>query len=91
MPQATATVNGVEVARSDTWEVVDGNIYVRLPEHLPDHNPLVSNPHPANGELTSLASDIANSSRPTPSRSPTSHPPRRQRTARTKAMRATTL
>ncbi|KAH6614831.1 hypothetical protein C7974DRAFT_54640 [Boeremia exigua] len=27
MPQATATVNGVEVARSDTWEVVDGNIY----------------------------------------------------------------
>jgi hypothetical protein len=30
MPQATATVNGVEVARSDTWEIVDGNIYVRL-------------------------------------------------------------
>ncbi|KAF3038951.1 hypothetical protein E8E11_006993 [Didymella keratinophila] len=27
MPQATATVNGIEVARSDTWEVVDGNIY----------------------------------------------------------------
>ncbi|KAJ4985046.1 hypothetical protein SVAN01_09489 [Stagonosporopsis vannaccii] len=24
---ATATVNGVEVARSSTWEVVDGNIY----------------------------------------------------------------
>jgi hypothetical protein len=32
MPQATATVNGVEVARSDTWEVVDGNIYVRWPQ-----------------------------------------------------------
>lgn len=30
MPQATATVNGIEVARSDTWEVVDGNIYVRF-------------------------------------------------------------
>ncbi|XPS78710.1 hypothetical protein M3J07_010723 [Ascochyta lentis] len=27
MPQATATVNGVEVARTSTWEVVDGNIY----------------------------------------------------------------
>ncbi|KAF1924085.1 DUF427-domain-containing protein [Didymella exigua CBS 183.55] len=27
MPHATATINGIEVARSDTWEVVDGNIY----------------------------------------------------------------
>lgn len=27
MPYATATVNGVEVARSSTWEIVDGNIY----------------------------------------------------------------
>jgi hypothetical protein len=30
MPHATATVNGVVVAETDTWEVVDGNIYVRL-------------------------------------------------------------
>jgi hypothetical protein len=29
MPFATATVNGVEVARTSNWEVVDGNIYVR--------------------------------------------------------------
>ena len=29
MPQATATINGVEVARTNTWEIVDGNIYVR--------------------------------------------------------------
>ncbi|KAK7186115.1 hypothetical protein DPSP01_000715 [Paraphaeosphaeria sporulosa] len=27
MPRATATVNGIEVASTDTWEVVDGNIY----------------------------------------------------------------
>ncbi|KAG9204286.1 hypothetical protein G6514_001360 [Epicoccum nigrum] len=27
MPYATATVNGVEVARTSNWEVVDGNIY----------------------------------------------------------------
>lgn len=31
MPQATATVNGVEVARTSTWEIVDGNIYVPHP------------------------------------------------------------
>lgn len=37
MPQATATVNGVEVARSSTWEVVDGNIYVRTPQHQTPH------------------------------------------------------
>lgn len=30
MPHATATVNGVVVAETDNWEVVDGNIYVRL-------------------------------------------------------------
>lgn len=35
MPHATATVNGVEVARSSTWEVVDGNIYVRYPHTIP--------------------------------------------------------
>jgi len=28
MPHATATVNGVQVASTDTYEVVDGNIYV---------------------------------------------------------------
>jgi hypothetical protein len=28
MPHATATVNGVQVAETDTYEVVDGNIYV---------------------------------------------------------------
>ncbi len=28
MPHATATVNGVVVAETDKWEVVDGNIYV---------------------------------------------------------------
>ncbi|KAH6625181.1 hypothetical protein C7974DRAFT_434346 [Boeremia exigua] len=27
MPRATATVNGVQVASTETWEVVDGNIY----------------------------------------------------------------
>ncbi|CAA9961382.1 hypothetical protein PTMSG1_04766 [Pyrenophora teres f. maculata] len=27
MPHATATVNGVVVAETDAWEVVDGNIY----------------------------------------------------------------
>ncbi|KAF9738946.1 hypothetical protein PMIN06_003563 [Paraphaeosphaeria minitans] len=27
MPRATATVNGIQVATTDTWEVVDGNIY----------------------------------------------------------------
>jgi hypothetical protein len=31
MPHATASVNGVVVAETDTWEVVDGNIYVHLP------------------------------------------------------------
>jgi hypothetical protein len=29
MPHATASVNGVVVAETDTYEVVDGNIYVR--------------------------------------------------------------
>jgi uncharacterized protein (DUF427 family) len=29
MPHATASVNGVVVAQTDQWEVVDGNIYVR--------------------------------------------------------------
>jgi hypothetical protein len=29
MPHATASVNGVVVAETDNWEVVDGNIYVR--------------------------------------------------------------
>ena len=29
MPKATATVNGITVAETDTYEVVDGNIYVR--------------------------------------------------------------
>ena len=33
MPHATATVNGITVAETDTYEVVDGNIYVR-PIHL---------------------------------------------------------
>jgi hypothetical protein len=28
MPHATATVNGVVVAETDSYEVVDGNIYV---------------------------------------------------------------
>ncbi|KAJ4305804.1 hypothetical protein N0V90_001336 [Kalmusia sp. IMI 367209] len=27
MPKATATVNGIAVAETDTYEVVDGNIY----------------------------------------------------------------
>ncbi|KAL5119586.1 hypothetical protein ACEQ8H_002432 [Pleosporales sp. CAS-2024a] len=27
MPRATASVNGVEIASTDTYEVVDGNIY----------------------------------------------------------------
>ncbi|KAL1592845.1 hypothetical protein SLS60_011261 [Paraconiothyrium brasiliense] len=27
MPHATASVNGIQVASTDTWEVVDGNIY----------------------------------------------------------------
>ncbi|KAF2654013.1 DUF427 domain protein [Lophiostoma macrostomum CBS 122681] len=36
---ATATVNGVEVARADTYEIVDGNIYfpptsLTSPSHL---------------------------------------------------------
>jgi hypothetical protein len=44
MPQATATVNGVEVARSSTWEVVDGNIYVRDTFILQDSTPLTNNP-----------------------------------------------
>jgi hypothetical protein len=30
MPHATAFVNGVLVAETNTYEVVDGNIYVRL-------------------------------------------------------------
>lgn len=29
MPHATATVNGHKVAETDTYEVVEGNIYVR--------------------------------------------------------------
>ena len=31
MARATATINGELVAETDTWEVVDGNIYVRPP------------------------------------------------------------
>lgn len=27
MPTATATINGIEVARTSDWEVVDNNIY----------------------------------------------------------------
>lgn len=30
MPHATATVNGIVVAETDSYEVVDGNIYVRI-------------------------------------------------------------
>ena len=30
MPHATATVNGIVVAETDSYEVVDGNIYVRM-------------------------------------------------------------
>ena len=28
MPHATATYNGKTLAKADTWEVVEGNIYV---------------------------------------------------------------
>ncbi|RMZ70396.1 DUF427 domain [Pyrenophora seminiperda CCB06] len=35
MPHATATVNGVVVAETDSWEVVDGNIYVSWSLFLP--------------------------------------------------------
>lgn len=28
MPHATATINGITVAETDSYEVVDGNIYV---------------------------------------------------------------
>jgi hypothetical protein len=35
MPHATATVNGVVVAETDSYEVVDGNIYVLQPCHTP--------------------------------------------------------
>lgn len=28
MPHATATYNGKAIAKADTWEVVEGNIYV---------------------------------------------------------------
>jgi hypothetical protein len=31
MPHATASVNGVVVAETDTYEIVDGNIYVTAP------------------------------------------------------------
>lgn len=34
MPHATATVNGVVVAETDTYEVVDGNIYVCFPPSI---------------------------------------------------------
>jgi hypothetical protein len=34
MPHATATVNGVLVAETDSYEVVDGNIYVLLGSFL---------------------------------------------------------
>jgi hypothetical protein len=39
MPHATASVNGVVVAETDKWEVVDGNIYV-------GHSHLLSSPRP---------------------------------------------
>lgn len=29
MPTARAKINGVVVAESDTWETVEGNVYVR--------------------------------------------------------------
>lgn len=32
---ATATLNGTTVAETDTYEIVDGNVYVRLPFSLP--------------------------------------------------------
>src|SRR6186713_1570849 len=32
---ATATVNGVKIAETDTYEIVDGNIYVRIPNACP--------------------------------------------------------
>lgn len=43
MPHATATINGVLVAETDSYEVVDGNIYVSssfdslnyTPTHVP--------------------------------------------------------
>ena len=35
MPKATATVNGHTVAETDSYELVEGNIYVRTPSsHL---------------------------------------------------------
>lgn len=32
MPHATASFNGKVIAETDTWENVDGNIYVRIGE-----------------------------------------------------------
>lgn len=37
MPKATATVNGHTVAETDSYEFIEGNVYVRPP--LPFHNP----------------------------------------------------
>jgi uncharacterized protein (DUF427 family) len=35
MPKATATVNGHTVAETDSYELVEGNIYVRTPSSHP--------------------------------------------------------
>jgi hypothetical protein len=32
MPHATATFNGKVIAEADSWEYVEGNIYVRRPQ-----------------------------------------------------------
>lgn len=36
MPHATATFNGQVVAESDTYQTVEGNIYVRIPQFTSD-------------------------------------------------------
>jgi len=42
MPHATATVNGILVAETDSYEVVDGNIYVTNPSpFLPIISPFI--------------------------------------------------
>jgi hypothetical protein len=77
MPKATATVNGHTVAETDSYELVEGNIYVRTP--VPIHHPFP------------LSAFLHNpSSRPPPSTKPSSRPHPQQRSAHTRAQRPTT-
>jgi hypothetical protein len=77
MPHATATVNGIVVAETDNYEVVDGNIYVPHPDPYPN-------------TLFPFKPLTQPSSHPTPSKVTTSPPQTLKHTVLTKATQATT-